>query len=128
MGFSLLSSRADRALAQDRLIPKSFPTGTLVPLTNSLPLHDPAIHNHQLNMEYLTSPGDDAFSPSEAKKLVDRINKLGGAQVKEIRGFWMHYTHLKDVEKGTAQVCECRFLWLFCVYQVNYPLHGGNNL
>ena len=55
-------------------------------------------------MEYLISPGEAAFTRSEAKKIIARINKLGMVKVNEIRGVWMHYTHLKASDQGTAQV------------------------
>ncbi|KAL3422936.1 phosphoribosylformylglycinamidine synthase [Phlyctema vagabunda] len=57
-------------------------------------------------MEYIVSPGDSAFTAADAKKLVDRVNKLvGGEKVKEIQGYWMHYTHLKNTEKNIAKAC-----------------------
>ena len=47
-------------------------------------------------MEHLVSPGDACFTPSEAKKLIARINRIGGVKVDEIRGVWLHYTHWND--------------------------------
>lgn len=46
-------------------------------------------------MEHITLTGDSCFTASEAEKLKHRINKLGGAKVREIQGVWIHYTHLK---------------------------------
>ena len=54
-------------------------------------------------MEHLVSPGDSCFTPSEAKKLVDRINRFGGAKVDEIRGVWIHYTHWRDSTSAKAR-------------------------
>ncbi|TAQ86439.1 hypothetical protein B7494_g5245 [Chlorociboria aeruginascens] len=47
-------------------------------------------------MEHLISPGDTCFTLSESKKLTALINKLGSVKVNEIRGVWMHYTHLQS--------------------------------
>jgi len=46
-----------------------------------------------MNTEYLISPGESCFTPSEAKKLKNRINDLG-YKVNDVRGLWIHYTHL----------------------------------
>jgi phosphoribosylformylglycinamidine synthase len=54
-------------------------------------------------MEYLTSPGDACFTPSEAKKLTERINKLG-VRVSEIRGVFLHYTHLRQSDRDFVKV------------------------
>jgi len=53
-------------------------------------------------MEYLTLPGDACFTPSEVQKLKGRISKLG-FKVDEIRGGWVHYIHLKNVDAASAK-------------------------
>lgn len=55
-------------------------------------------------MEYAQSPGDTCFTPSEAKKLVDAINKQGKFNVTDVRGVWMHYTHFKPVNHDACKV------------------------
>jgi len=59
--------------------------------------------NDSTAMEYLTSPGDACFTPSEAKKLTERINKLG-VRVNEIRGVFLHYTHLRQSDRDSVKV------------------------
>jgi phosphoribosylformylglycinamidine synthase len=54
------------------------------------------------NNQYLVSPGEQCFTPSEAEKLRDRINKLGGAKVHEVRGINFYYTHLNPESDQTA--------------------------
>jgi len=54
-------------------------------------------------MTNIALPGDSCFSPSEAQKLTDQINKLGYA-VNEIRGVWIHYTRLKPSEQRNDNV------------------------
>ena len=44
--------------------------------------------------QFLVSPGEQCFTPSEAEKLKARINKLGGPKVLEVRGIYFYYTHL----------------------------------
>lgn len=68
-------------------------------------------------MEYLISPGNACFTPSEAAKLVERIVGLG-VRVNDIRGVWMHYTHLRESDQGFVKVssyyCTCYMrLFLF---------------
>lgn len=55
-------------------------------------------------MEHLTIPGEECFTVSEAKKLTERINKLGNVKVNEIRGVWMHYTHLRHLDSEGVKV------------------------
>ena len=64
-------------------------------------------------MEYLLTPGESCYSPSEAQKLVDQINAIfqsakdassGVVEVTEIRGVWLHYTHLKASDRASMQV------------------------
>lgn len=49
-------------------------------------------------MEYLTTPGESCYSSWEARKLAERINVLlnttSETGVVEVRGIWLHYTHL----------------------------------
>jgi hypothetical protein len=59
-------------------------------------------------MNNITLPGDACFTPSEARKLTDRINKLGVA-ANEIQGVWIHYVHLKPSDQRNDNVSE-----LFC--------------
>jgi phosphoribosylformylglycinamidine synthase len=50
---------------------------------------------------FLTLPGDQCFTPAEALKHKDRINRLGlNLHVTDISGVSIHYTHLKqsDIE------------------------------
>lgn len=54
-------------------------------------------------MEYLVSPGEPCFTAPEARKLAGRINRLG-YRVNDIRGVWIHYTHLKLSDQYTAEV------------------------
>jgi hypothetical protein len=54
-------------------------------------------------MQYLTSPGESCFTAPEARKLTGRINKLG-YKINEIRGVWIHYTHLKQSDQYTSEV------------------------
>jgi phosphoribosylformylglycinamidine synthase len=54
-------------------------------------------------MKYLVSPGEPCFTPPEARKLTGRINKLG-YKINEIRGVWIHYTHLKSSDQYTVEV------------------------
>lgn len=56
-------------------------------------------------MDNLSLPGDSCFTSSEAQKLTDRIIKLGFA-VSEIRGVWVHYTHLKPSEQRNDNVSD----------------------
>ena len=52
-------------------------------------------------MEFTTLVGDACYTPSESRKLVERINRLG-FKVEEIRGVWMHHTHWKEKD-GKAE-------------------------
>jgi phosphoribosylformylglycinamidine synthase len=54
-------------------------------------------------MDHITLPGDECFTKSEAKKLTERVKKLGFA-VNEIRGVWMHYTHLQPSDQRNDNV------------------------
>ena len=69
-------------------------------------------------MDNIILPGDACFTPSEAQKLTDRINKLGVA-VNEIRGVWIHYVHLKPSDQRNDNVSE-----LFC----RTPKQRGGNI
>lgn len=60
-------------------------------------------------MDTITLPGDACFTPSEAQKLTDRINKLGFA-VNGVRGVWMHYTHLKPSKERIDNVGDLFYL------------------
>lgn len=63
-------------------------------------------------MEHITLPGEACFTLSEAKKLAERINKLGSVKVNGIRGVWMHYVRLKHPDRDAVKVSSqtCRYL------------------
>ncbi|KAH9901992.1 phosphoribosylformylglycinamidin [Xylariomycetidae sp. FL2044] len=46
-------------------------------------------------MEYLTFTGESSFTPSEAKKLKDRINQTSPVRISNLLGSWIYYAHLK---------------------------------
>ena len=73
-----------------------------------------------MNTEYLISPGESCFTPSEAKKLTNRINALG-YKVNDVRGLWIHYTHLnrfsvQETDKVSAPHVTSH-LWLSCLLE-----------
>ncbi|KAL7625397.1 phosphoribosylformylglycinamidine synthase [Parahypoxylon ruwenzoriense] len=53
-------------------------------------------------MEYLVLTGESCFTPSEAKKLIDRINQTESTKVANILGSWIYYAHIKG-DKGAVQ-------------------------
>lgn len=55
-------------------------------------------------MGHLVSPGYPCYTVSEAQKLTERINKVEGVKVNEIRGVWIHYTHLKDPSSAKVRI------------------------
>lgn len=55
-------------------------------------------------MEYLVLPGEAAYTAPEARKVKDRINKLGGAFVEDVSAIWLHYAHLRQTDRDTAIV------------------------
>lgn len=61
-------------------------------------------------MDHLITPGDSCFTPSEAKKLSENINKLG-VKVADIRGVYLHYTHLRSADRAFVTVSSCCY---FC--------------
>jgi hypothetical protein len=67
-------------------------------------------------MEYQISPGEACFTASEAKKLADQINSLG-FKVKELRGAWMHYSHLRQKPQFTLEVS---FLLSLAVWNIGW--------
>jgi len=52
--------------------------------------------------QFMVSPGEQCFTPSEAEKLRIGINKLGGPKVLEVRGIYFYYTHLISSEDQNA--------------------------
>ena len=52
--------------------------------------------------QFLVSPGEQCFTYSEAQKLKERINKLGGVKVHEVRGIEFYYTHLSESSDQAA--------------------------
>jgi phosphoribosylformylglycinamidine synthase len=63
-------------------------------------------------MNYLTLPGDACFTPSEALKLTERINRFGFT-AHEIRGVWIHYAHLQPPDQRNNNVSNCLRLWMW---------------
>jgi phosphoribosylformylglycinamidine synthase len=56
-------------------------------------------------MEYLTLLGESAYTPSQARKIQNLINKSGAVKVDEVSAVYVHYAHLKDASLDTAKVC-----------------------
>ncbi|KAH6666959.1 hypothetical protein B0J14DRAFT_193157 [Halenospora varia] len=74
-------------------------------------------------MEYLTSPGEACYTPSDSKKITERINKFGNVKVKEVRGVWMHYTHLRQSEPDFVKVST-----IFCEPTLTRRITPSQNL
>lgn len=59
-------------------------------------------------MEYWTSPGEPAFTPSGLEKIKSAINQYDVPRVLQVRALWVHYTHFikpgADVEERLAQI------------------------
>lgn len=51
-------------------------------------------------MDYLVLTGESCFTPSEAKKLKDRINLAASTKVTNILGSWIYYAHIKGDKKA----------------------------
>lgn len=51
-------------------------------------------------MDYLVITGESCFTPSEAKKLIDRINQTASTKVTNILGSWIYYAHIKGDKKA----------------------------
>lgn len=54
---------------------------------------------------FLSFPGGECFTESEAAKLKTRINK-GNVQVEDISGIWIHYAHLRQSDVETISKIE----------------------
>jgi phosphoribosylformylglycinamidine synthase len=54
-------------------------------------------------MEYLTFPGDDAYTSSAARKIQDSINKSGTAKVEEVSAVWIHYAYIRRSNGRNAE-------------------------
>lgn len=68
-------------------------------------------------MEYLVLPGESAYTASEARKVKDRINRLGGSVfVEEVTAVWLHYAHLRQTDRDAALV------GFFLRYHVSFHL------
>lgn len=50
-------------------------------------------------MEHLVLPGEAAYTAPEARKVKDRINKLGGAYVEDVSAVWLYYADLRQSDK-----------------------------
>ncbi|KAI9047257.1 hypothetical protein LZ554_008710 [Drepanopeziza brunnea f. sp. 'monogermtubi'] len=51
---------------------------------------------------FLTIPGESCFTSADAKKLKKSINATG-ARCTRVRGYWVHYVHLKDASNQATQ-------------------------
>jgi phosphoribosylformylglycinamidine synthase len=54
-------------------------------------------------MDSLTIPGDYALKSSEARKIQERINKIGTVKVEAVSAVWLHYVHLRKTDDRNTE-------------------------